>query len=766
VQQRPAADAPQQGDEQIIVQVLANGVRRGEFTLLRKADGDIWIPAADLPKLEIQPREQARREQDGEVWYSSAALGAAKVVLDEATLTLSIDFRADALEGTRIDLSARRPSPVPAEARTSLLLSYRLALERASGTRPDAALDSDLNLRIHGVLLRQEMHLATAAGVRRFRRGATQVIHDDRDNARRYVAGDVLSTAGAYGIGITAAGLLVQKLYDLTPDVVRQPTATLQATTALPADVEVSVDGTPVYRARVPPGPITLNNLLLSGGTRNLSVTVTDIAGHRQVIEQPFLFNDTVLAKGFREYSYFVGRRSQLAEDGTFQYLEPVWQGYHRYGVSDSLTVAAGGEGNADFHNVGGGITLRSDRLGLLAADLLDSTDHGAHTNARGWSARYTYQSRMGALVLARRRFGEHFRSFVDSNVLFPRDETRVGLSTTWGRFSFSADWVRTHTDTDVHDTRFLRLSTFLRPDVNLFGEYETTRINGVPGWAFNLLLRVDLDTRRWVSSSFKTGTDGRALELATGKQLAQGQGSGYRLALQSRLAEPGNPTTATLGADWHLREANLGVFAVAPLQGGGSSFVQGTVAGALVGLDGYWGLTREVNDAFALARLGVPQAGVEVLLNNQSQGRTDAQGRLFIPELNSIGRQEISINERDLDIQYTLPRRTLTIVPAYRSGHVVDFGIHQEHAIAGTAWILEGAERKPVVSRAWTMQGRGGALRMETSSEGDFYVENAAPGSYTGHLSGPTPRGYTCRMTVPELVDAVVELKEGIVCE
>lgn len=765
--QAQAPARPGASDDQVIVQVRSNGVERGEFTLLRKADGDIWIPAGDLTKLQIQPREQARREQDGESWYSSRALGASKVEFNEAELTLDIDFRADALRGTRIDLANRAPPATRSEPRNSLVLSYRLSVERPSGGQMEAALDNDLNLRVDGILLRQETRMLTTAKGGHFKRGATQVIYDDVPNARRFTAGDVFSTAGAYGSGITGAGLLLQKVYELTPDVVRQPTATLQASTTLPADVEVAVDGTPVYRTHVAPGPIVLNNLLLNGGTRNLRVTVTDASGRREVIEQPFLFTDAVLAKGFHEYSYFVGKRSQLDDDSNWKYMEPAWQGFHRYGVTDHLTVAAGGEGNADFHNVGGGVTLRSDRLGLLSVDLLSSTDRKAQTHAGGWSTRYTYLSTLGTAVLARREFGDGFRSFATtSDLLFPRSETRVGLSTAFGRMGISADLVRTVTATERRDARFLRFSTFLSRTVSLFAEYQTTRVNGVPGWSASVFVRADLDPQHWVSAGVKTAPDGRTAELQTGKQLPQGEGFGYRASVLSDVGSGQGASTATVAADWHLRPATLGLFAVTPVRGNGGTFLQGTASGAVVGLDGYWGLTREVNDAFALVKLGVPQAGVEVLLNNQSQGRTDAQGRLFIPELSSLGRQDITINDKDLDMQYNLSVKRRTIVPVFRSGNVVDFGIHKMRALAGMAQIVRGGESRPVAARAWTMEGPAGTLQLETSMNGEFYLEDAPPGRYSGRLRDATGQTYTCRMTVPDFPEAVHELKEGVLCD
>ena len=750
----------------MIVTVRANGVERGEFTLVRTADGDFWIPAADLERMEVERREEARRELQGETLYSARGLGARSIRFDEATLVLHLDFRADVLAGTRIDLASRPPRIPPSPPANSLLLSYSISAVRPADGKVEVAAATDLNVRVAGLLLRQEMRLDSGAQRRHLTRGRSQVIWDRPQDATRLTAGDVVSAAGPYGSTITGGGVLFAKVYDLAPDMVRQPTASLHASTALPAEVEVSVDGTPLYRGRVGPGPIALDNLLVNGGTRSVRVVITDAAGRREVIEQPFLFTDSVLARGLHEYSYFAGRRSELDEDNVIRYREPAWQAVHRYGVSDSLTVSAGGEGNADFHNVGAGVTLRSDRLGLLGLDLLTSNDRAADRHAFGWSARYSWQSPLGSVVLGRREFEPGFRSF--DNALgqpFPRSETRLGVGTRWGGYNLSADLVRTVTNKDVRDTGFLRLATNLTRNLSLFAELQKTRIDGREGWAANVYLRADLDRGRWVSSGARAGSDGHSLELQAGQQLPAGEGIGYRVGTLSTWNDGRPSTAATLSADWNLRPLSVGVFATSALNGGGKPYVQADVTGALVGLGGYWGFTRQVSDSFALAQLGVPQPGVEIYLNNQPQGRTDAQGRLLVPQVSSVGRQEISLNDKDLAMQYNLPEQRRTVAPAFRSGTVVDFGIQKVRAVAGMAWEVGSGKRAAIVARSWVLAGPAGRLEIETGSAGDFYLEDAPPGRYTGTLQAHG-RSYTCRMTVPDFPEPVHELKEGIVCE
>jgi outer membrane usher protein FimD/PapC len=434
--------------------------------------------------------------------------------------------------------------------------------------------------------------------------------------------------------------------------------------------------------------------------------------------------------------------------------------------VTDSLTIGGGGEGNGDFASGGAGITLRSDTLGLVSLDLLGSHDRARSDLARGWSARYSYVTPEGSVLIGRRQFERGFRSFLTSPTApFLRSETRVAASTTLWKATLVADWTRSDDQLERRDIAAVRMSTNLGRTVTLSAEMQGTRINGGHrDWGAYVFLRKELDDQRWVGGSLRSANGSRTIDVETGKTLLQGEGVGYRIGTTATTGAAGNSNTVYAGANWNLRPAALEFFGATPTNGG-SGYAEVAVSGAVVGVDGYWGLTRQVNDSFALARLGVPQAGVEVLLNNQVQGVTDDRGMLFVPNVGAFGRQDLSINDKQVGMQYNLAERRKVIAPAYRSGTVVDFGGKKLRAVAGMAWRVTDGSREPIAARSWTVTGPSGTLTIETSSAGDFYLDDAPAGTYTGRLDAAR-RTYSCALTVPEFAEAVLELKEGIVCE
>lgn len=765
-QPTPPAGSPS-GAEELIATIRSNRVERGEFTLLRQADGDFWVRSEDLPRLQLAPIAQAQRSARGEPYFSLRALGASGLAFNEADLTLELAFPGDRLAGSRIDLATAPAPALVTPPGTSLILSYRLAASRGSGQATQLNLDTDLNVRLGGILLRQAARLSHSDTQQGFARGVTQAIWDRRASAQRITAGDVLSTAGEFGTAITGAGLMVSKLYDMLPDLVRQPTATLRATTALPATVEVAVDGSPVYRGTVAPGPITIDNLLLYGGTRNVRLTVTDVSGHREVIDQPFLFTDSVLAPGLHDYNYFFGRRSELDRENRWQYKEMAWQAFHRYGATDALTVGAGGEGSPDFTTAGAGLTLRSDRLGLVSLDLLANRNRVAHTVASGWSARYSYLTPRGSVTLGHQHFGDGFRTFLTAERNpFLRSESRAAFSTQIGRATVGGDWIRSFDALGRRDTAALRLAANIGLQTTISAEVQATREpDGSRDWGVTVFLRTDLDRQRWVGSSLRANRGQQEFDLETGRNVVQGEGLGYRLGASGLRSQGDLAASTSASATWNLRPVTLGFQGTSLLRRGAANFAELSASGAVVGVDGYWGLTRQVNDSFALARLGVAQPGVEVLLNNQVQGVTDQRGMLFVPDVGAFGRQDVAVNDRQLAMQYNLAVQRRTIAPAYRSGTVVDFGGSRLRALAGYAWQVEGGRRTPIAARTWRMKGPAGTLDIETGTAGDFYLENAPPGDYSGTVQ-VGERTYACRLTVPDFAEAVMELKEGILCE
>ncbi|MBK0391653.1 fimbria/pilus outer membrane usher protein [Ramlibacter algicola] len=753
-----AAPAPPQGGEEALLTIEVNGVRRGEFLVIKKGD-NYWLSPADVGRLQVQSGPPA-----GASHVSLRELGAESIAFDDGELLVRVRFPDALLAPNRVDLTPRGPAVRLSDPATSLILSYRLS-NRTLGEDRQTTLLTDTNVRVGPLLLRQENRLDIGAAGKSMARGRTQLIFEQHEASRRWVAGDVVSGAGGYGSAITGAGLLVTKIWNMDPNALRAPRASVQASTALPAEVEVSVDGSPVYRGNVAPGPIDIGNLQSAGGQRNVRVTVTDIAGRRQVIDQPFFFTETALAEGVHDYLYFVGRRSELAADNRWVYREPAAQAVHRYGVTDALTVSAGGEASRDFATVGAGLALRLDRFGLVSLDALGNRDRVTRRARRGWSAQYQFQTPHVAWLAGVRRFDAGFRSFVADSSIFPTTEYRAALVVPWRNLSWGVDWTRATSALETRTMASLRVTSSFSSRSSLSAELRHSSSGGRTINSVGVIWRHYLDGLDWVGGTFDASPGTQAAGFEVGRQLPQSEGFGYRAAVTNINLPAGESRTASLGGTVNLKPFAVDATVIAQSPGGGLSYSELGVSGALVAIDGEVAATRQVGDSFVLAKLGVPQAGVQVSLNNQVQGTTDANGRVILPRVAAYDRQEVSVNDKQLALTYQLDRRALPIAPPLRSGVVVDFNARRLHAIAGRAWLSKASGREAIASRSWTMNGPAGEVTVETDSTGEFYIERAEPGTYVGKLRTESAE-VTCRFSVPASDEPVVELANGATCE
>jgi outer membrane usher protein len=222
--------------------------------------------------------------------------------------------------------------------------------------------------------------------------------------------------------------------------------------------------------------------------------------------------------------------------------------------------------------------------------------------------------------------------------------------------------------------------------------------------------------------------------------------GTGFRTTAQF------NAPAAVLRADYNLRRD----------QGQGSHNYQLSVAGGLARVGGFTGFARPISGAFALVKVGeLPD--VTVRLNNQPVGKTDAQGKLFIPTLSSYMDSSISIAPESVPIQYALATMTKKVSPSARSGMLIEFAATKIQAITGKLHMLDGSGSKPLENFLVRYTVEGKTQSLQTGRGGEFYLENVPAGSYPAAVD---VNGKPCdfEIAIPKSDEMFVELPT-IVC-
>ena len=89
----------------------------------------------------------------------------------------------------------------------------------------------------------------------------------------------------------------------------------------------------------VPPGPFELNNIPVASGAGNAQIVVRDVFGRETTANQPYYYSTGVLERGLSEYVYSAGFVRDNFGSTSFDYGSPALLGFHRQGITDSLTA-------------------------------------------------------------------------------------------------------------------------------------------------------------------------------------------------------------------------------------------------------------------------------------------------------------------------------------------------------------------------------------------------------------------------------------------
>jgi outer membrane usher protein len=187
------------------------------------------------------------------------------------------------------------------------------------------------------------------------------------------------------------------------------------------------------------------------------------------------------------------------------------------------------------------------------------------------------------------------------------------------------------------------------------------------------------------------------------------------------------------------------------------------SAAGAMTFVGDSVNLTRPVQDSFGVVKVG-DLKGVRVYLSNQEIGRTNSSGKVLIPNLGSYYENPISVNDKDIPIEYTVSEVMKYVSPPLRSGSYIEFGATKIQSFIGMLKVRINGEVKPVEFIEFRLRVDGKELLSPTGKGGEFYLENIKPGMYKGSFKY-LEKTYSFDLTIPRSEEVIVDLGE-IICE
>jgi outer membrane usher protein len=705
--------------ERAILELSVNGAARGEVMVVLR-DGDVLVPFARLRDAGL-----IRLDAPTEVLFGTphvsleAASSSLEFSYDEEALTLTIVAKPSVLNRTVVDLSASRAADLRYEYDPSLFFNYAPRL--IDGTEFQTFGEAGLALGI--MVAETSANYDPDRGATRLR---SSVSFDDRDNLRTATLGDAFISTGPLGGSILLGGLSLARNDELDPYLIKIPRLGYTGETMAPGTVDVYVNDVLVRRVPVAPGEFELINITPVSGAGTTRYVLNDAFGRQQRLESAYYASSSMLAPGLSEYNYGIGFARENFGTESWSYGEPTLAAQHRLGVTRHLTVGYHAEFDRTRANVGTDFLIAGDFGEVEVAHASSTTTDALPARGSAALVGYGYRWPRGGLRTATKLTSAQFstltlepesdRALIEQMassglVLSSRTNVATNIAFAWLRDSgpgaqFGATLNTQLTQLLSLQVRATRGRTWLSGwEHDVFGTFSWSLPERHSAQVIGHAGSEESDVTARVARSVRDRTD-------IGYELSGSYGQTPRAAGVVRGQAPFGRAAATYtntDGDQHtLLEASGGI--------------------VLVAGDVYF--TLPAQHSFAVLEIpGVE--GVRGYLNNREMGRTDGDGRLFIPGLQAYQGNRLRIDQSDLPFDHGLEEDEIVLAPPTRGGAVVRFASRALRLVRGR--VVQAAEEASGVSYGTLHVKAGDHVYVSpTGAAGEFELDSIPEGSWT----------------------------------
>ncbi len=772
--------------EAIIVSVTLNMEQKGDFMVLLTPTGDFLMKAEDINSMGLRRIQGDASDIDGELYLSLKSMKELTFVFDEKKLTLALTASPDMLPHQTIDLMPPRQPKVLYPRDTAVFLNYNLSYAGSSPAGDHTiGLGNELGIRTGDVVFLSDFLYLSDSQQSSFTRLMTSATYDRRSDLQRLVVGDFFASSGGLGSSVNMGGISFSKVYAIDPYFIENPLLTLTGMAPLPSVADVYLNGMKIRSEKLNPGEFQLSNLQSYQGASQVDIVVRDPFGREQRIHYPFYFTDVLLKEGLHEYSYNIGfLREQFGTESN-DYGDAALSLFHRYGISDRITAGIRAEGTNGLYNIGatGSFLLGID--GVLSVGIAGSSDSRAGQGTAE-SLSYSYQGRKfnGSLLL--NRYSEEYRTISTQSALErPKSDTSAGIGyfqERLGSLSLNYSLLEKYGAPKSTVAR-VTYNKNLTGTISIYTTFARTEQQHTSSNEFFIGLNYYPGKDITASAQYAHTDGGDTETVEVRKNQPSGEGLGFSATVQRSGSSLGTGYWVNPSVQYNSRY-NIYRLDFNDRFGDGPTgrTLYASVSGAVVYAGDIVGLTRPVTDSFGLIKIGEIE-GVRVYNSNQEIGKTNASGIAYIPNMSSYYDNLISINDKDIPMDYTISTVSQYVSPPLRSGSCILFRAKRLQYITGRLAMDAGSGTEAVEFAEVTLQTDGKTISFPTGRGGEFSVENslaerqddqqnagctslAAPGTSQPLKPGTYPawfefKGKRCEFgfVIPESNDMIVDV-------
>lgn len=700
---------------ELLVAIMLNGVNVTDAALVLKDDaGAYYAGEDDVTAWNLVKTGRRSVEYNGQRYF---ALDDFKTSFDASRGLLSLTAAASVFTSNTFDFRnfAEQQQPtVQPKLENGGFLNYDIAHHFGTQGQGLSGSFNGADTVLGGVATASVAQPGNGSG---FVRLGTAYERDDPAEHTVLKIGDTVEAGGVLPLQRQFGGFQWGTDFALTPSFIVSALPVFSG--ALPSDgtLDVIINGREVSQQQIPAGPFVLQNLLVPAGSGNVTLVLRDAAGQVQTIVSPYYQSPVLLRQGVSQFEFDAGSERQGYGIDSFSYDGMFVSAQGRRGVNNRLTLGAAVDESAHA------------QMGTLAAvyvlpviGQLSATLTGRSGLDSGLQQTYTYSYSGRHFVIGGQLMASSpgYRSDVcqlpcitTTNQLEGSASLPTGKGSSLAlsyAHSITSNGVASRSTSLGYVRRIWRgalnisvLHSGPSPDATLI-----TAAYGMP-----------LGGRGYGSASAVKG-NGESNQSISYNQSLPSTATGFGYQLQAQASALGG-TTFSGGATEQLENATV---SQQFFHGQDSTFVSTDVAGSIDFVDHGISFARTIGGGFGVVELP-GYAGVPVYANGQEVGRTNALGRLILPQLQPYQENDITLGAEDLPIGVDLVTSSLQIAPYGLSPGIGRFTVKSAGGVSLTVVDSMGT----VLPAGTKVVGAGGEQQWVVALDGMLYLDGVLPG-------------------------------------
>lgn len=568
-------------------------------------------------------------------------------------------------------------------------------------------------------LLQSNSDRYSTSGYTRFE---TYYQKDNESDMQGITVGDVINATPTWGRSIRMGGIRIARDYELNPELITYPLPAFYGESALPGSVELIINNQMRWRDQVTSGPFLINMVPYISGAGVAQVVTTSPQGQQVQQSVNFYVASQLLAPDMFDYDITMGfRRKNFGLESNSYANNPVISSSLRYGVNKYLTPQLLFQMGDGLQLGGAGLTFLAGNAGVI--DIAGTSSR--YLNSKGVTETgeqasinydYTYK-KIGVNASYLHRFG-NYRDLgtQDEGTLnsgLNKTQTQISLSFNdekYGGFNlgyFKIENQRREENSFVNFSwshYFAKsITAFLNITHTLFEQHENS---------ISFTMSIPLGARGQVSNTTQRDSKGEMhTQVQAMSNAPYSGGFGWGASM-----EDSSEKNRYLQADWRSKYFNSSASAY---HFGDQTQYTAALDGALIIMGGDVYATHFVNDAFAI--VDADEENVPVMFGHQLVGKTDAHGKILVPDLNSYLENRLSIDPQQLPANAIIDSIEQLVVPRRHGGIHVEFPIrYSQSALAQVVT----RDMQPIPAGAILMD-RDSEKNYITGWDGEVYLEN-----------------------------------------